>query len=714
MSKNKFRSQASSSRAFSGAPSSAGIFGGTTAFGASTSSKLSYVYEPPDLSGIPEPNVVVSFKNVQKKDSTTKAKALEELQAYIASLSSNNGVDQSILEAWIEVYPRTSIDTARRVRQLAHTIQGQFAKATGKRIAKHLPDVVGSWLAGLYDSDKIVIRAAQESFKEVFPTKEKQKNVWRIYLESILRYVSDAILKESVNTLSDERMTSPDDASTKYARVVGAAIYVISYALESDDLTEEILNKQQTSMNNILNQEKVWQLSYHDDPFVRRAIYKLLQILISKVPKSLDLKIISSCVLASGLHINQVGSTLEYVRALSQLSKFAPDVWTEYYSATGKNTATKRLCQFLKKGSQGGQSEYWNEVGALLRQIPSTVLVPSLATSENDVDAKLMTIDAFHDGIVAKDEPRSNRIIAWTAYVEYSRNRLYHILSDVERTHLIRIAIVPLFNQYIKPTVELTRWTIPTAQQRIICVKVVQHIMDSQSIFTDVWQQNSAKVVKDLQISLPEQSKNYSKSQEDLSTTAARWYNIHSVVSGKDVPGFAISLVKETLLSELKAAVATLRNRNGKPYGVARLIETAARLAPEVVFQSGEIRNLLSKFAQEDVPQLLLSPSATYLVEFLQHLENHLDVNAIWGETLRLLIGAPESTYKYNALQSLYESAYLAKWTNTEVLKSMISSTLQQAVESGTREKWDLISTIIANRHVPTALHVELLSAMID
>ncbi|KAL9610067.1 MAG: hypothetical protein Q9167_005204 [Letrouitia subvulpina] len=715
MSKNKFRSQASSSRAVSGAfgaPSSAGLFGGTTAFGASTSSKLSYVYEPPDLGGIPKPNVIVSFKNLQKKDSTTKAKALEELQTYIASVSSNDGLEQSILEAWIEVYPRTSIDTTRRIRQLAHTIQGQFAKAAGKRIAKHLPDVVGSWLAGLYDSDKIVARAAQESFNEVFPTKEKQKNVWRIYLEAILRYVSDVIFKESVNTLSDERTTSLDDASTKYARVVGAAIYIISYAL--DELTEEILNKQQTLLNNILKQEKVWQLSYHDDPFVRRAIYKLLETSLSKIPKALDLRIISSCVLASSLHINQIGSTLDYARALSRLSSVAPDVWTEYYSASRKNPATKRLCQFLKKGSQGGQSVYWNEVGALLRQIPSAVLAPSPAMSENEIDVKLMTIDAFHDGIVAKDEPRSNQSIAWTAYVEYSRNRLYHFLSDVEQEQLIRIAITPLFNQYIKPTVELTRWTIPTAQQRLVCVKVVQHIMDSQTVFTDVWQQNSAMIVKDLQISLPEQSKNYSKSQEDLSAEAARWYGIHPVVFGKDVPEFAVSLVTETFLSELKAAVATLRNRSGKPYGVARLIETAARLAPEVIFQSGETRNLLLMFAQEDVPRLLMSPSATYLVEFLQHLGNFLDLNAIYGEALRLLTGAPESTYKYNALRSLYESAYLARWPNDEALKSMISSTLQQAVEDGTREKWELISTVIANRHAPTSLHVELLSAMVD
>lgn len=467
-------------------------------------------------------------------------------------------------------------------------------------------------------------------------------------------------------------------------------------------------------MNSILNQEKVWQLSYQDDTFPRRAIYKLLQKSVSKMPKSLDLKMISNSVLASSLHVNQVGSTLEYARALSQLSSFAPDVWTEYYSAPGKNTATKRLCQFLKKGSQGGHSEYWNEIGALLRQIPSTVLAPNSANSENEIDAKLVTIDAFHDGIVAKDEPRSNQSIAWTAYVEYSRNTLCHYLNDIEREQLIRIAIAPLFNQYVNPKVELTRWTIPTAKQKIICVEVIQHILDSQSVFTDVWQQNSAKVVKDLQISLPEQSKNYSKSQEDLSTTAARWYGIHPVVSGKDVPDFAITLVKETCLSELKAAVATLRNRNGKPYGVARLIETAARLAPEVVIQSTEIRDLLLRFAQDDVPHLFLSPSATYLMEFLRHLEDYIDVNAVWEEALRLLIGAPESTYKYNALQSLYESAYLEKWTNSEALRSMTSSTLQQAVESGTREKWDLISTVIVNRHAPTSLHVELLSAMID
>ena len=114
MSKKQFRSQASSSRAVSGAfgapdggLSSGGAFGSPLSFGtasssSSSSSPLSYIYEPLDLSNISAPNVVVAIKNLQKKDSTTKSKALDELQAYITSLSAVQGeVEGSVLEAWV-------------------------------------------------------------------------------------------------------------------------------------------------------------------------------------------------------------------------------------------------------------------------------------------------------------------------------------------------------------------------------------------------------------------------------------------------------------------------------------------------------------------------------------------------------------------------------------------------------------------------------------
>lgn len=99
MSKRQAKAQASSARA-----AATGAFG--SAFGASTSSafgasssQLSYVTEPPDLSSISDPNVVVYFRNLSKKDSTTKAKALEDLHSYVLTLQ--EPVEEGILEAWV-------------------------------------------------------------------------------------------------------------------------------------------------------------------------------------------------------------------------------------------------------------------------------------------------------------------------------------------------------------------------------------------------------------------------------------------------------------------------------------------------------------------------------------------------------------------------------------------------------------------------------------
>ena len=108
MSKKHLRSQASSSRAFSGVfGTQDGGSGGAgfkmpSGFGAVSSSPLSYVYEPPDLSDISDPNIVVAFKNVQKRDGTTKAKALEELQTHFMGLGLKQaGLEDSVLEAWV-------------------------------------------------------------------------------------------------------------------------------------------------------------------------------------------------------------------------------------------------------------------------------------------------------------------------------------------------------------------------------------------------------------------------------------------------------------------------------------------------------------------------------------------------------------------------------------------------------------------------------------
>lgn len=99
----KFKSQASSSRAATGALGGAlGSFGGFSAALEHSPSSLSYIAEPPDLTKISEPKLVVAFKNLLKKDSTTKAKALEDLQIYLSNTDNDEGLlEDSLLEAWV-------------------------------------------------------------------------------------------------------------------------------------------------------------------------------------------------------------------------------------------------------------------------------------------------------------------------------------------------------------------------------------------------------------------------------------------------------------------------------------------------------------------------------------------------------------------------------------------------------------------------------------
>ena len=106
MSKKAFKSQASSSRAASGAfgfqADFANSLGAQSAFGGFAPSSLSYIHEPPDLTALSDPNIGVAFKNLQKKDSITKARALEDLTHAISSLDKES-LEDALLEAWVRL-----------------------------------------------------------------------------------------------------------------------------------------------------------------------------------------------------------------------------------------------------------------------------------------------------------------------------------------------------------------------------------------------------------------------------------------------------------------------------------------------------------------------------------------------------------------------------------------------------------------------------------
>lgn len=98
----KFKSQASSSRAATGAFGSFGGFSSSFGGDGREPSALTYIAEPPDLSRISDQQLVIAFKNLLKKDDITRTKALEELKEHVNSVDEKKGtLDDGFLEAWV-------------------------------------------------------------------------------------------------------------------------------------------------------------------------------------------------------------------------------------------------------------------------------------------------------------------------------------------------------------------------------------------------------------------------------------------------------------------------------------------------------------------------------------------------------------------------------------------------------------------------------------
>jgi len=180
----------------------------------------------------------------------------------------------------VKLFPRLSIDISRRVRQLSHNVNGQIATRCGKRIVPYMPKLAAPWLAGCHDSDRAVSKAAQDALKQTFNTPEKVYNVSKVFQRDILEYCRDVIQTETVQTLSDERSVSKDDAEATYARVIATSIAVISNLLS--ELPIEELDKQRDTYEELLGQDKLWEAASHQDVSARRAILRLLRNCLDK------------------------------------------------------------------------------------------------------------------------------------------------------------------------------------------------------------------------------------------------------------------------------------------------------------------------------------------------------------------------------------------------------------------------------------------------
>ncbi|KAJ4560309.1 hypothetical protein HRR78_000836 [Exophiala dermatitidis] len=674
----KFKSQASSARAASAVFGSSSFGFGAPTSGAfrSASSSLSYITEQPDLSSVSNPNVVVALRNLGKKDSTTKAKALEELQEHIGTSKSADGADPGLLEAWVNLYPRTSIDNSRRVRQLAHTLQGSLTAISGKRIAPHLPKVIGAWLSGVYDSDKLVARAAQESITAAFTTEDKRRALWKIYRDALIDYAEDAILVQTTNSLSDERSTSPDDAEAKFIRVVGNAIYLLCQVLRTNFsvATDGGAAGVPEGLKRILTDKKLWGYSYSQDPNLRRAVCTLVVVCTETVSTHLDWSAISACFVGKALASSQIGSARQLSEALLALTLHRPEIWTSDYSS--KSPASKKLHQFLKNGSQRGPADFWNTIAALLRRIPLEVWAPDYSDGHIQLSSATSLVTSLRAGVINSDEPRQNLPAAWSAYVGTSFWILSMLPDEDSKSTLANEELLPLVSHYITQSTQQVSWKLPVSCDQRISSEILVNVLHQglNRVFETTWSRLCQELADSIKLSLPESSKDFAKSQDAVIAQAQRLFQLRTSVSRSEVlsqaeRSYAGQVFQQSDEELVNVATELLGARNGKPYSAAFVLERIST-QPELPQPKG-----LHSFLQSGVLPLLNSPSAEYMISIV--LTNGQNVQ----ETISTLLHSDPSDYCTAALRRLLAQISVEDLTKNSELESFILHKVSTALQ---------------------------------
>ncbi|KAJ6032053.1 hypothetical protein N7540_002785 [Penicillium herquei] len=694
----KFKSQASSSRAAAGGFGSFGGFSGTFGSDGREPSSLTYIAEPPDLSRIFDQRLVIAFKNLLKKDEITRTKALEELKDHIYTVQEKKGtLDDGFLDAWVKIYPRASIDLSRRVRQISHALQGSISRLVGKRILPHLSRVIGAWLAGIYDNDRPVQRSALESFTTVFSTEEKRSNVWKIYQSSTLDFIDDVLLHQTPLTLSDERTVKRDDAEAKYARVVGAALMLFNRILGNspdDDLKRNI-----AEIENLLGSKSLWALCSHEDPFVRRSVYIVLRSAVSREPAWIDWKLISSAIIGKALSIPQLGSASELSESLLILTASRPQVWTDDY--TSKTSASKRLRQYIQKGSEGGLANFWSNLDKLLRLIPREVLAGADKTSTDQTvnlsSASALT-EAFQAGLNSREEPRQNLSTGWKAYIRVAA-WLVIVMPQDQRAEFVEKRLSPLVAQYVRPDIEMAQWSLPSPSAQEICsdflLTLISHEQSHQ--LEPLWAKLSNNLLEAVKLSSPEQSKDFRSSQDSVCAEARRFLSLEPAVLSRVTDAHselqAQSIFETSNLSLLESCLEVIRSRNGKPYGAAGVLEECVRNMPSAAKRSQDLLN----FVQNDVSELLFSPSGDRLIAIVMECREWDGFASSFDNVVEKAMDLEPEQSNAHILQTLLSNLDFNELGDQTKLTSLVMRALDKACR-GSSSHWQIIASVLQNQ----------------
>ncbi|GFR13882.1 e3 ubiquitin-protein ligase listerin [Trichonephila clavata] len=307
------------------------------------------------------------MRKMLKRDAVTRLKAVQEFGEHCHEKEEN--VVKSVLPFWPRLFNKLAMDFDRRIREAAHQANGKLMSKVKRDIAPYLKNIMGVWLLGQCDLYAPAASVAQTIFCTTFPT-NKQADAVMFCKSEIFSYFKDNLFEQTAKTMSDPKVSTPEDMENRYILVISGTLQALKLFLTI--VKQKELAEVHDYFCSIIADNKFWKFAKSKENQIRGAWYGLISSLCQLKPdvfvgveKKLSMTVFSNisesdpvvapAVWESALHI--VVMFENCWQGIDIHKVVLPQLWT-----------------FLKEGGKGNARALYPCLLPFLNQLPKEIV----------------------------------------------------------------------------------------------------------------------------------------------------------------------------------------------------------------------------------------------------------------------------------------------------------------------------------------------------
>lgn len=194
--------------------------------------------------------VLSIFKRMQKKDSNTKVKALQELERYVDSLDLTTALNSSmhsedlssslgqsdelssLLTFFLYHFCRLLVNEPdKKVRESAHLALAAFLKRAKRRLGPHLKRIFSLWYCSFFDPSPEVAAIARRNFESAFP-EARRDQVFKLAYKNFLHFANEQLRQSEEQLQEQVAELSQKQREDVFDRVTSSVLLGLAHSFE--------------------------------------------------------------------------------------------------------------------------------------------------------------------------------------------------------------------------------------------------------------------------------------------------------------------------------------------------------------------------------------------------------------------------------------------------------------------------------------------------